>query len=98
VFIKQVFYGCIRYEEFLRIFCKVFYQVNSFSLIRSDTVMYSIFAYLTFFRLDELQLVDYKRLLLSQESFKMHIFLNFTFDVDLLKSQLREKWSSAYDY
>ena len=74
VFIKQVFYGCIRYEEFLKIFCKVFYERHP-HLNRNDIVMFSIFAYLAFFRLDELSMPDFKKLVQSQESYKMHIFL-----------------------
>jgi hypothetical protein len=56
VFIKQVFYGCIRYEEFLKIFNKVFYSLYPSTLNRNDMTMYSIFAYLSFFRLEELQI------------------------------------------
>ena len=62
VFMKQVFYGCIRYEEFLKIFTKVFYSLNSSTLNRNDIVLYSVFAYLCFFRLDELQIGDFKKL------------------------------------
>ena len=29
VFLKQVFYGCIRYEEFFKAFCKAFFEQNS---------------------------------------------------------------------
>lgn len=62
VFVKQVFYGCIRYEEFLKIFIRVFYKLNS-ALNRNDMTMYSVFAYLSFFRLDELQPADFKKLI-----------------------------------
>lgn len=65
VFIKQVFYGCIRYEEFLKIFCKVFFSMHSSTTNRNDTALYSIFAYLSFFRLDELQIADYRKLITS---------------------------------
>jgi len=64
VFIKQMFYGCIRYEEFLKIFNRVFYQLNP-SLNRNDMTMYSCFAYLAFFRLEELQTADFKKLVQS---------------------------------
>jgi hypothetical protein len=62
VFVKQVFYGCIRYEEFLKIFIRVFYKLNS-ALNRNDMTMYSVFAYLSFFRLDELLPADFKKLI-----------------------------------
>jgi len=28
----------------------------------------------------------------------MHIFLNFAFDVELLKTHLRDLWMQSYDY
>lgn len=36
--------------------------------------------------------------MLSQEANKMHIFLNFAFDVELLKTHLRDLWMQSYDY
>jgi hypothetical protein len=98
VFIKQVFYGCIRYEEFLKIFNRVFYSLNSSTLNRNDMVLYSIFAYLVFFRLDELQIADFKKLVQSQQAHKMHTFLMFVFNTDTLKQHLREEWMTCYDF
>ncbi len=40
VFLKQVFYGCIRYKEFLKAFCKVFFKQNSTQTNRKDTSLY----------------------------------------------------------
>ena len=97
VFIKQVFYGCIRYEEFLKIFTKVFYERHP-QLNRNDIVMFSVFAYLAFFRLDELAITDFKKLVQSQESYKMHIFLQFVFNTDNLREHCREPWMACYDF
>ena len=60
--------------------------------------MYAIFAYLCFFRLDELAATDFKKLALSQESHKMHVFLQFVFDVENLKEHLRTAWMTCYDF
>lgn len=54
VFLKQVFYGCIRYEEFFKAFCKHFFSLNSTQTNRKDAPLYTIMAYLTLFRLEEL--------------------------------------------
>ena len=97
VFIKQVFYGYIRYEEFLKIFNRVFFQLNT-GLNRNDMTMYACFAYLAFFRLDELQLSDFKKLLASQEAYKMNTFLSFVFNTEKLKEHLREEWMTCYDF
>ena len=111
VFVKQVFYGCIRYQEFLKvspplphltvsvqIFTKIFFEKNSSSTNRNDNTLYQIFAYLSFFRLDELQTADYKKLVMSQEATKMHVFLQFAFNAELLREHLREEWMTLYDY
>jgi len=64
VFIKQIFYGCVRYKDFLKVFVKRFYERNVGSS-RNDQILYSIFAYLSFFRLEELAIEDYRKLILS---------------------------------
>jgi hypothetical protein len=92
-----MFYGCIRYEEFLKIFNRVFYQLNP-SLNRNDMTMYACFAYLSFFRLDELQISDFKKLIQSQEAHKMNTFMSFTFNSEKLKQHLRDDWMQCYDF
>jgi hypothetical protein len=44
--------------------------------------MYMVFAYLSFFRLEELAIEDYKKLILSQDAVKMHSFLQFLFNAE----------------
>ena len=53
---------------------------------------------MTFLRLDELDITDYKRLINSQESTKMHVFMQFAFNADTLREYLREEWMNVYDY
>ena len=59
--------------------------------------MYSILAYLCFFRLDELQQQDLRKIIQSQEAYKMATFLTFTFSEEMLKQHLREVWMPFYD-
>lgn len=92
-----MFYGCIRYEEFLKIFNRVFYQLNP-SLNRNDMTMYSCFSYLSFFRLDELQIGDFKKLIQSQDAHKMNTFMSFAFNSEKLKQHLRDEWMQCYDF
>ena len=65
---------------------------------RNDAPLYSIFAYIGFFRLDELPVADFKKLIQSQEPTKMHVFLQFAFDVDNLRENLRDRWMADYDF
>lgn len=65
VFIKQVFYGCVRYEEFLKVFSRVFFEQHTANTNRNDATLYNIFAYLSFFRIEELQITDFRKLVVS---------------------------------
>lgn len=65
VFVKQIFYGCIRYQDFLKVFCKIFMEKYPVGSSRNDLVVYMIFAYMSFFRLEELSIDDYKKLVMS---------------------------------
>jgi hypothetical protein len=62
MFIKQVFYGLLRYNEFLKVFTNNLFNMNRSSTERKDEVLYNIFTYITMFRLDELPFDDYKSL------------------------------------
>jgi hypothetical protein len=62
MFIKQIFYGVLRYSDFLKIFTENLFQLNKSSTERKDEVLFHIFAYITVFRLDELPVEDYKQL------------------------------------
>ena len=98
VFIKQVFYGCTRYADFLKTFNTVLFKRFSSSTNRNDATLYSIIGYLVFFRLDELAVEDFRKLILSQDAVKMHVYLQFAFNVDELRQHVREEWMKLYDY
>jgi len=68
------------------------------SINRNDATLYQIFAYLSFFRLDELSPADYRKLVTSQEATKMHVFMQFAFNADQLREHLREEWMTLYDF
>ena len=62
MFIEQVFYGVIRYQDFLKVFTECLFKIKSSSTERKDEYLYAIFAYLTIFRFKELPLVDFQSL------------------------------------
>jgi len=57
-----------------------------------------IFAYISFFRLEELALDDYRRLVLSQDAVKMNVLLQFLFNAEGLREHVRDEWMAHYDY
>jgi hypothetical protein len=80
------------------VFNTILFKRFSSSTNRNDNVLYQIFGYLTFFRLEELALEDYRRLVLSQDPVKMNTFLQFLFNAEALREHVREEWMNIYDY
>ena len=77
MFIRQVFYGCLRYKDFLKNFTEVFFHLRKGSTSRKDELLYSILAYLAIFRLDDLPLDDFKQFVLV--SYKIINIKNYSF-------------------
>jgi len=82
----------------LKVFNTILFKRFSSSTNRNDNVLYQIFGYLTFFRLEELALEDYRRLVLSQDPVKMNTFLQFMFNGEALRDHVRAEWMNIYDY
>lgn len=76
----------------------VLFKRNSASTNRNDATLYMIFGYLTFFRLEELAIEDYRKLVLSQDAVKMNVFLQFLFNTENLRQHVREEWMTLYDF
>jgi hypothetical protein len=76
----------------------VLFKRHSSSTNRNDSTLYMIFGYLSFFRLEELAIEDYRKLVLSQDSVKMHVFLQFVFNADSLREHVRSEWMNLYDF
>ena len=53
-FIRQCFYGCVRYAKMLGAFTKTMYHARGGDILRSDRDLYTVYAYLLLLRLDEL--------------------------------------------
>jgi len=80
------------------VFNNVLFKKFSSSTNRSDSTLYSLFGYLAFFRLEELAIEDFRKLVLSQDAVKMNVFFQFLFNSDNLRQYVREEWMALYDY
>lgn len=60
-------------------------------------MLYTIFAYLAIFRLDELGFPSFKEFIASQDPTKMFIFISYLFNPDILWSSLRAEWMKVTD-
>lgn len=97
-FIKQIFTGYNRYRNFLKSFNECLFKVHGSSTSRNDAILYGILAYITLFRLDELSHDDYKRIVTSQDSVKINVFLQFIFNPEQLIKHCRPLWVKEFDY
>jgi hypothetical protein len=76
----------------------IFFKLHSSSTNRNDAVLYKIFAYMTFFRLEELSTQDFRKLIVSQEPTKMNVFLQFAFNAEKLRVHCRDALCDFYDF
>lgn len=59
---------------------KNFYADMSGFVLRVDNIMYTVFAYLALFRLEELGFQKFKEFTATQDSAKIYHFINYLFD------------------
>ena len=79
-FIRQCFYGCVRYAKMLGAFTKTMYHARGGDILRSDRDLYVVYAYLLLLRLDELGWDQFERLLGANSEQKMLPLMKFAFD------------------
>lgn len=97
LFLKQVLYGTYRYKAVLKIVINSFYFNNGSKASRNDATLYTIIAYLTFFRLDELTFPVYEQIIRSQGAVKMHPILSYMFSREMLDKWVVEEWGKILD-
>jgi hypothetical protein len=97
VFIKQVFYGCVRYKDALKIFLSSFYYNNSGKTSRNDYTRYMILGYLALFRLHELGFDRFRSFIMADEPLKMMVFLEYVFNEDTLDITLKDELCRIFD-
>ena len=93
VFMKQVFYGCERYRGFLKVSNNAIFNLfTSTTNRKNDATLFAIFTYLICFRMDELPLNEFKKIVMSQDQGKMNVLLNFLFNFEDLRKNVFEEW------
>lgn len=95
VLIQQIVYGWSKEKAVLKVcgsnflivslfvhqcFINDFYADNGSRVLRTDITLYTIFAYLAIFRLEELGVPKFKALALTQEPLKITTFIVYLFD------------------
>jgi hypothetical protein len=97
VFCKQVFYGCVRYKQPLKLFLSSFYYNNAGKTSRNDYTRYMVLGYLALFRLDELGWDRFRGFIMSDDPLKMMVLLEYLFDESTLNDFLKPELCKIFD-
>jgi hypothetical protein len=96
-FLQQTVYGWYRQRQGLDKFITNIYADKAASISRTDMTLYTIFAYLAIFRLEDLGFKKFAEFILSQDPTKMVNFTSYLFNDENLWSCLRADWMRVYD-
>eukprot|EP00747_Dinoflagellata_sp_TGD_P162531 gnl/TRDRNA2_/TRDRNA2_180226_c0_seq1.p1 gnl/TRDRNA2_/TRDRNA2_180226_c0~~gnl/TRDRNA2_/TRDRNA2_180226_c0_seq1.p1 ORF type:complete len:804 (+),score=236.88 gnl/TRDRNA2_/TRDRNA2_180226_c0_seq1:125-2413(+) len=98
-FIHQVFYGCIRYQKFLKLFVTSFLYKCPAMALRCDQTLYIVLAYLLFFRLEELGVEEYRQFLVSGCGTMpaLMALLQYCLSEEELNRWVKIEWCKVYD-
>lgn len=97
LFMQQVFYGCVRYKQALKIVLSHFYHDNSGRTSRNDYTMYLVLGYVVLFRLEEIGLKELESLVAVNDASKMHTFLEYVTNGKQLHEALKPEWIRILD-
>lgn len=98
-FLHQVFYGCIRYQKFLKLFVTSFLYKAGSSVQRTDQALYMVLGYFLFFRLEELGIEQFRKFLNCGLGTPpaLHALLQYVFSEEDLNKWVKMEWCKVYD-
>ncbi|XP_078070017.1 cilia- and flagella-associated protein 99 [Mustelus asterias] len=96
-FIVEVLSGCLYYRPLLDVVVNEYYVQDGRTSLRSESNLYVVICYLATFRLKELGMKQFTKIINSQPVNKMHQFLRFFFDSLNLTSWIKDEWCQIYD-
>ncbi|XP_059500894.1 cilia- and flagella-associated protein 99 isoform X2 [Stegostoma tigrinum] len=96
-FMVEVLSGCLQYRPLLNVVVTEFYMRDGRNFLRSENNLYVVICYLATFRLKELGLKHFTKIINSQSVNKMYQFLRFFFDSMNLTTWIKDEWCQIYD-
>eukprot|EP00933_Yihiella_yeosuensis_P010842 TRINITY_DN1176_c0_g1_i1.p1 TRINITY_DN1176_c0_g1~~TRINITY_DN1176_c0_g1_i1.p1 ORF type:complete len:770 (+),score=247.82 TRINITY_DN1176_c0_g1_i1:59-2368(+) len=98
-FIHQVFYGCIRYKKFLSLFVTSFLYRCPAVALRTEQTLYTILAYMLFFRLSELGPAEFRQFITCGVGTmsSMLALMQYALSVEELEKWVKVEWCKHYD-
>lgn len=89
----------MRYKQFLKIFTNIFISKSNLVRINQNEInMYKIIAYISFFRMDEIRIGDFRQIVMAQDLHKVCNLLKSIFDIEFLNNHVRQQWMNYYDF
>lgn len=96
-FVLEVLSGCIEFKQLLDVVVDAFYARSGKNCLASGYNLYAVICYLATFKLEDLGLQQFSKIIRSQDISKMYKFLSFFFDVINLSTWIKDDWSQIYD-
>lgn len=98
VFVIEVFSGCVQYKNIIKVVVDAFYVKDGKNCLRTDNNLYTVISYLAIFRLDELGIGFFRKLVGSQDANKMYKFLKFFLNEQNIKTWMADEWCKLYEH
>ncbi|XP_061485765.1 cilia- and flagella-associated protein 99 isoform X5 [Rhineura floridana] len=96
-FLMATLSGCIEYKPLLDVVVNAFYIRDGKHCLLSERNLYVVVCYLATFKLEELGLQHFRRIIKSVDAAKICKFLRFFFNVTNLCTWIKDEWSQIYD-
>ncbi|XP_073430560.1 cilia- and flagella-associated protein 99 isoform X2 [Dendrobates tinctorius] len=96
-FVLDVLSGCVQYKDLLDVVVRAFYARDGKHYLLSERSLFAVISYIAVFRLDDLGLQTFGRIIKCQDFTKMGKFLRFFFNVLNLNTWIKDEWSQIYD-
>ncbi|XP_042314367.1 cilia- and flagella-associated protein 99 [Sceloporus undulatus] len=96
-FLMETLCGCIEYKPLLDVVVSAYYSRDGKHCLLSERNLYIVVCYLAIFRLDELGLQQFSRMVKSMDVAKICKFLRFFFNSMNLNTWIKDEWNQIYD-
>ncbi|CAB3977127.1 Hypothetical predicted protein [Paramuricea clavata] len=98
VFVIEVFSGCVRHQSIVKVVVDAYYAKDGKNCLRTDKNLYTVLCYLALFRLDELGVGYFRKLVANQDVNKMFKYLRFFLNEENIKTWMADEWCKLYDH
>ncbi|XP_056410939.1 cilia- and flagella-associated protein 99 isoform X2 [Hyla sarda] len=96
-FVLDILSGCVQYRNLLDVVVRAFYARDGKHYLLSELGLYAVICYFVIFKIEDLGLQTFGKIIGGQDFTKMSKFLRFFCDVLNLNTWIKDEWSQIYD-